>query len=1036
VNRIFQFRIPPDFGFRTSHISRLVFAPRACILVARMTQVHRKAEPNNTPCLGAKRANSVLELGAWCFSGAWSLVFGIFVLLSVPSGVRCSDLLPPGFRPLPLGVHALVGGKVVIKPGEVIDGGTIVIRDGLIRAAGKEVAVPADARVWDMKGLTIYAGFIDPYLALGATNAPVSTTDSEPVSHQAFTSPGVKFFGAPGVQTDMGEPGPGADVGRVTPQRRAVLDYSPKDKTLAPLRELGFTAGVIAPSKGILRGISALVALVEENPNQTVIKPDVFQHIAFETQSIEERGYPGSLMGVIATVRQTFFDVQHYSLDLADYQQHPQDRQRPEFSPGNEALRSVLEKHMLVAFEPGSALMTDRAARLARELQVNFCLVSSGQEWRRPELAKDTGATFIVPLDFPTLPKLPDEDDWDQISLDQLRAWDWAAENAALLRKQGLEIALTTHGLSDKKRFRTNLKLALDRGLSETDAVAALTTIPAALCGVGDRLGTIEVGKIANLTVVEGAGYFDPETKVREVWIDGRIYKSPPPAPKPVKSDESDQPKVSEKSPDQKAPKAGKKEKKKELTDLEKNRIAHSPQEGRGPITNPPSFLIRNATLWTCGPQGVLSNASLLISGGKIQQIGAFKVELAVNTLVIEEPGLNVTPGLIDCHSHTAILGSVNESTLPSTAMVRISDVVNSETETLYEQLAGGLTGANLLHGSANPIGGQNCVIKLRDGADPEGLIFAAAPQGIKFALGENVKQSNWGERNTSRFPQTRMGVRTFIANRFTAAQEYLAKIDAAQKSGKLPPARDLELEAIGEIIQGKRLIHCHSYRQDEILMLIRLMESFGVKIATFQHVLEGYKVADEIARYGAGASTFSDWWAYKFEVYDAIPYNGSLMRDRGVVVSFNSDSSELARRLYAEAAKAVKYGGTPEPEALKFVTLNPAKQLHIDQYVGSLEPGKDADVAIWSKSPLDSGTVCLQTWIDGKKYFDRSLAGERASRLEKERADLIAKAKKIARLSGGGGGGGEGSGDDEMSFFRVALEHEFDHVERHCLDE
>jgi N-acetylglucosamine-6-phosphate deacetylase len=311
-------------------------------------------------------------------------------------------------------------------------------------------------------------------------------------------------------------------------------------------------------------------------------------------------------------------------------------------------------------------------------------------------------------------------------------------------------------------------------------------------------------------------------------------------------------------------------------------------------------------------------------------------------------------------------------------------------------------------------------------------LIFEAAPAGIKFALGENVKQSNWGDRNVTRFPQTRMGVRTFIANRFTAAQQYLAKMEAAKQFGKLGPARDLELEAIGEIIQGKRLIHCHSYRQDEILMLIRLMESFGVKIATFQHVLEGYKVADEIASYGAGGSTFSDWWAYKFEVYDAIPYNGSLMHDRGVVVSFNSDSSELARRLYTEAAKAVKYGGTPEAEALKFVTLNPAKQLRIDQYVGSLEPGKDADFAIWSKSPLDSGTVCLQTWIEGKKYFERSLAADRAARLEKERANLIAKAKKVAKLSGGGDGGGEEGG----SFFRVSLEHEFDHVERHCLDE
>ena len=254
--------------------------------------------------------------------------------------------------------------------------------------------------------------------------------------------------------------------------------------------------------------------------------------------------------------------------------------------------------------------------------------------------------------------------------------------------------------------------------------------------------------------------------------------------------------------------------------------------------------------------------------------------------------------------------------------------------------------------------------------------------------------------------------------------------------AGKTPSPvasrRDLELEALGEILQGKRLIHCHSYRQDEILMLIRLMEGFGVKIGTFQHVLEGYKVADEIARHGAGGSTFSDWWAYKFEVYDAIPYNGSLMRDRGVTVSFNSDSSELARHLYTEAAKAVKYGSTPQAEALKFVTLNPARQLRIDKYVGSLEPGKDADFVIWSKPPLDSGTVCLQTWIEGRKYFDRSLDHARTDKLQQERSALLAKAKQIS----GTGSSAEDAPGKVDQFFRRSLEHEYDGQDRHCLDE
>jgi imidazolonepropionase-like amidohydrolase len=973
-----------------------------------------------------------------------------------------AEILPPGFRPTPLGVHALVGAKIVVKPGEVIPNGTIIIRDGLIKAVGPDASVPEDARVWDMKGTTIYAGFIDPYIVTGASNAsPVSTADSEPITSASLTAGGVNFFGAPGQSTDRGNAGPGYEVAKMTPQHRAVQEYSPRDKSLAALREIGFTAGLVAPGKGIIRGSSALVALSDENPNDVILKPDVFQHIAFETHQPGERAYPGSLMGVIACIRQTFFDAQHYALDHADYLKNPQGRKRPEYDPALEALTPVAEKKMRAMFEPGSALMVNRAAQLAHELGLDFCIVSCGQEWRRPDLAKETDATFIVPLNFPSVPKMPTETDWEQVSLDQLRNWDWAPENAAVLREQRREVALTTYGLADKKKFRQNLKLAVERGLPEDDALAALTTIPAKLTGADKQLGSIEAGKLANLTVVQGDNYFNPENKLREVWIDGRIYRVPPEEPKPGKPDdakpakpvspeegapnrpkgepekkpgpkqESTETKKEESTKGEKAVAEKKDRRKDETKELQKTRTARSPMDGRGPLASPTSILIRNATIWTCSDKGVLTNASLLISNGKIESVGSVKADPGPDTLQIDGQGLHVTPGLIDCHSHTAILGAVNEATLPSTAMVRISDVVNSETEHIYEQLAGGLTAANLLHGSANPIGGQNCVIKLRYGASPQQMVFEAAPQGIKFALGENVKQSNWGDQNTTRFPQTRMGVRTFIANRFTVAQEYLAEWDKYKKTGGVPPRRDLELEAIGEILQGKRWIHCHSYRQDEILTLIRLMENFGVKIGTFQHVLEGYKIADEIAKHGAGGSTFADWWAYKFEVYDAIPYNGSLMHDRGVLVSFNSDSSELARHLYLEAAKAVKFGDTSQIEALKFVTLNPAKQLRIDKFVGSLEPGKDADFAIWSKAPLDSGTVCLQTWIDGKKYFDRSLDGERTKKMEKERADLLAKAKKISK----GGGGGDAGDKAADTFFQVSLEHQFDGYDRDCMD-
>jgi imidazolonepropionase-like amidohydrolase len=969
--------------------------------------------------------------------GSLSKRFGALILtLAFPWVAIAAELLPPGFRPMPLGVHALVGGKVVLKPGESLNPGTIVIRDGLIQAVGPNVPVPADARVWDLKGATIYAGFIEPYLVLGATNPPVSTSDVTPVSGSDLTSSdGLKFFGAPGARTDMGTAGPGSDISKVTPQFRTIEKYSPDDKTLSPLREIGFTTAVIAPGRGIIRGTSALVSLVDDDPNRVVVRGDVFQHIAFDTRG-EEAAFPGSLMGVIAAIRQTFFSAQSYPFGSPGTSRGPAGRNPREFDPSLEALAPVIARNMRVLFEPGSVLMDDRAAQLARELRLEFALVSCGQEWRRPDLVKATGATFVVPVDFPTLPELPNESDWDQVSLDQLRAWDWAAENPALLRQQGLEVALTTYGLSDRKKFHANLRLALERGLSETDALAALTTVPAKLCGVENQLGTIEAGKRANLTVVNGTNYFDAEAKVSAVWIDGRIYPAPPEEPKAAKAEPA-KPETAATN----APPAQKDDKKEELRELRKTRIARSPMEGRGPVTNPPAVLIQNVTLWTCGPQGILTNAQLLLSGGKIQQIGRFKTELAAGTLVIDGAGLHVTPGIIDCHSHSFVLGAVNEMTLPSTAMVRIRDVVNSETDNFHEQLAGGVTAANVLHGSANPIGGQNCVVKLRDGDSPGQLVYSNAPAGIKFALGENVKQSNWGERNTTRFPQTRMGVRTFVQNRFTAAQQYLQEwrdysnevSRASTVSTRRPaPRRNLELEAIGEILEGRRWIHCHGYRQDEMLMLLRLMQSFNVQIATFQHVLEGYKIADELAAANVGGSSFSDWWAYKFEVYDAIPYNGSLMRDRGVVVSFNSDSSDLARRLYLEAAKAVKYGGTPEIEALKFVTLNPAKQLRVDKYLGSLEPGKDADFAVWSKPPLDSGTVCLQTWIDGKKYFDRALEDERTGRLKKERDDLMAKAKKLAKP-----GAGEKSGDaDAKKFFQRSLEHEFDGVERHCLEE
>ncbi|MBH10509.1 MAG: amidohydrolase [Candidatus Marinimicrobia bacterium] len=423
-----------------------------------------------------------------------------------------------------------------------------------------------------------------------------------------------------------------------------------------------------------------------------------------------------------------------------------------------------------------------------------------------------------------------------------------------------------------------------------------------------------------------------------------------------------------------------------------------------GKRTVPNAVLFSDATLWTCGPKGILEDWDILFVDGKIDKVAPDISVPRGSAMVINAEGKHITPGLIDCHSHSAA-SSINEGAQSVTAEVRIRDVLNADDINIYRQLGGGLTCANILHGSANTIGGQNAVIKLRWGLGPNELLFKKAPQGIKFALGENVKQANW--KGTDRYPQTRMGVEQVIRDAFRAAQDYDHKWDTYRKNAKIqrvkiPPRRDLELEALSEILNGARLVHCHSYRQDEILMLTRIAEEFGFTIASFQHVLEGYKIADRIAEHGAGASTFSDWWQYKYEVIDAIPYNGTLMTRNGVNVSFNSDDAELARRLNTEAAKAIKYGGLSEEDALKLVTINPAKQLKIDQWIGSLDEGKDADIVIWDGPPLSIYSQVESTWIDGIRYWSKDENKDLEKRDDQIRKDLIQKILSSNVSSGG----------------------------------
>ncbi len=405
--------------------------------------------------------------------------------------------------------------------------------------------------------------------------------------------------------------------------------------------------------------------------------------------------------------------------------------------------------------------------------------------------------------------------------------------------------------------------------------------------------------------------------------------------------------------------------------------------------------LIRNATVLTV-TRGTLTNADVLIRNGKIAALGK-NVRAAANARVIDATGKFVLPGIVDCHSHS-MLDTINEGTLSVTSMARTSDVLNPHDIDLYRALAGGVTSLNLLHGSANAIGGLNTVVKIKYGRPAAEMIFPGAMPGIKFALGENPKRSNSQPQpgQTRRYPMTRMGVEETIRDAFSRARDYKKSWDeyrAASSRDKnlVAPRRDLQLEPLVEVLEGKRFVHAHCYRADEILMLINVANDFGFKIKTFQHTLEGYKVAREIAQHGAGASIFADNWAYKIEAYDAIPYNAAIMTRAGVVVSMNSDSDERARRLNIEAAKAMRYGDLTEDEALKLVTWNPAVQLGIQQRVGSLEVGKDADLAIWNDHPLSVYARVETTFVDGEIFFDRQQDLAKRPDVLKERAQLEA---------------------------------------------
>jgi imidazolonepropionase-like amidohydrolase len=1045
---------------------------------------------------------------------------------------QCVPSLGQEQRTTPVrGLHEASPSWLLIKDATVhtVSGATlekaqVLVRGSKIIAVGDQVTAPAGTKIIDGTGKHVYPSFIDPFL---------------PVAIDSGAAPSTAYW------NEM-----------IRPDRKAGTAGIPASLKIDERRKAGFGAALIAPNDGIVQGSSAVFLFSEGTSKETLLREDVAMHLTLTRDfrfggGGRSEGGPTSPMGAYALARQTMYDAQWYRDAWRAANADPS-LPRPEKNQTLESLLPMIEGRLPAMVKTGNEIFSLRAARFAKEFSLPFILKGHGMEYRRLDEIVGIGVPIIVPINFPDPPNLASPTDALDASLEDLMHWDHAPENPARLVKAGARVALTAEGLERPSQFLENLRLAVKRGLTETDALKAITLNPATILGVEQQIGSIQVGKIANLILTDGP-LFQEETKIVAHVASGQWFDfNPPPsrefdgvwllegveAPErlyltvrtkptlsasvsledPTGSDlnpvEVKQPQIADSrlsgrlsfkpfgqegtallgvqidlpgegqaaaylpsgrslewtikrigdAPKKDAPKTDTEPKKEdesvndqlpastfadeeESADAEWDAImtfamSHTghnhpmgawmldyfqqqdPSPGRGgggkkkqatepssfpvnypfgdfgrltPPEQPAQLLIRNVTVWTCGPRGVLVNGAVLIENGKIKQVYANNEPLPKMD-AIDGTGMHLTPGMIDCHSHMASDSGINEVGGAITAEVRIGDFIDCDDMTIYRQLAGGLTAANILHGSANPIGGQNQVVKLRWGLNDEQMKMTEAPAGIKFALGENVKQSNRrGSEPATRYPQTRMGVEQLMHDSFQAAIEYREAHRRYRENPRgIPPRIDLRKETIAEIVEGTRWIHCHSYRQDEILALIRVLDQYKITIGSFQHILEGYKVANEIAQHGGTASAFSDWWAYKYEVIDAIPHAGAMMHQAGIAVSFNSDNNELARHMNHEAAKAVRYGGVSEEEALKFVTLNPAIQLRIDKYVGSIEPGKQADFVLWNGHPLALSSRCLQTWIDGRKYYDRADAEALAKTQQEQRAELIQKALKI----------------------------------------
>lgn len=936
------------------------------------------------------------------------------------------------------GTYAFTNATIIINASTKIEGGTLLVRDGKIEKSGKGLSVPVGYTTIDLKGKFIYPSFIDLNSSYGL-----------PKVEQPRGGGG--FGGPEQIQTNT----KGAFSGNqsIKSEYNAIAEFTSDGKTAGQYRSAGFGTVLTFRTDGLARGTSAVVTLADERDNTLVLKDKAAAHYSFN-RGTSRQSYPTSLMGYIALLRQTQLDADWYNkqtnktfrdMSLEGWiasQSLPQifeanswinalraDKLGDEFNRqyiirggGDEYQRITEIKATNAAFiiplnypeafdveDPFDADRTSLAEMKHWELAPTnpAALEKAGLEFAftsdrlkdRNELLKNIRKAMEYGLSETAALKALTETPAKLIGLsNRIGSLNNGSEANFIITSGNLFAEETTIHENWVQGKRYEIK-----AMDEPDFAGNYKL------SVGDKTYTMEVSgkagshkfkiKVTDSLSVDGKAKveenlltlsFNPVKKGDETvrlsgWRQGTAWSGKAQTNKGTWIDWKAEWTSALTSKEEK--KDNKPAAKPAVGDVLYPFVAFGSKEK----IKQEEILIKNATVWTNEAEGILQNTDVLLKGGKITAIGK---NLTTTGRTVDGTGKHLTAGIIDEHSHIAAAG-INDAATNS-SMVRIGDVLNSEDVGIYRTLSGGVVAVQVLHGSANPIGGQSGLIKLRWGENPEGLKIKGADGFIKFALGENVKRS--GSNQSIRFPQTRMGVEQIYVDAFTNALEYEKKwnaynaLPAAAKVNTLAPRRDLVDETILEIVRGKRFVSCHSYVQSEINMMMKVAERFGFRINTFTHILEGYKVADKMKAHGVGGSTFSDWWNYKYEVHYAIPYNAALMQREGVLTAINSDDADMGRRLNQEAAKVIRYGDISEEEALKMITLNPAKMLHLDKEMGSIKVGKSADVTLWTGHPLSVYTKADKTIVDGAVYFDLDRDTQMRTELQAERARLIAK--------------------------------------------